>query len=48
MKRAPFGDGVVLEIRQVFEMDDFGPELTPELREREQRAMEQAAQNARR
>jgi hypothetical protein len=24
MKRAPFGDGVVLEIRQVFDMDDFG------------------------
>jgi hypothetical protein len=48
MKRAPFGEGVVLEIRQVFEMDDFGPELTPELREREQRAMEQAAKNARR
>ena len=24
-----------IEIRQVFEMDDFGPELTPELREKE-------------
>ncbi len=31
MKRAPFGDGVVLEIRQVFEADDCGPSLTPEL-----------------
>lgn len=35
MKRAPFGDGVVLEIRQVFEMEDFGPAFTPELREQE-------------
>jgi hypothetical protein len=26
-----------IEIRQVFEADDFGPELTPELREREER-----------
>ncbi|MVV49854.1 YciI family protein [Pseudomonas sp. PB120] len=26
-----------IEIRQVFEMDDFGPELTPELREQEER-----------
>jgi len=37
MKRAPFGDGVVLEIRQVFEADDFGAEFTPELREQEER-----------
>ena len=25
MKRAPFGDGTVLEIRQVFESEDFAP-----------------------
>jgi hypothetical protein len=37
MRRAPFGDGVVLELRQVFEMDDFGPEFTPELQEQERR-----------
>ena len=37
MKRAPFGDDVVLEIRQVFEMEDFGPAFTPELREQEAR-----------
>jgi hypothetical protein len=36
MKRAPFGDGVVLEIRQVFEMEDFGPALTPELKKQEE------------
>jgi len=35
MKRAPFGDDVVLEIRQVFEMEDFGPAFTPELRKQE-------------
>lgn len=35
-----------LEIRQVFEADDFGAEFTPELREQEQRVFEQAkAQN---
>jgi hypothetical protein len=28
MKRAPFGGGAVLEIRQVFEEDDFRSELT--------------------
>ncbi|HEX9582210.1 MAG TPA: YciI family protein [Gemmatimonadales bacterium] len=37
MKRAPFGDGVVLEIRQIYEAGDFGPALTPELREQEER-----------
>jgi hypothetical protein len=36
VKRAPFEDGEV-EIRQVFETEDFGPELTPELREQEER-----------
>jgi hypothetical protein len=45
MKRAPFGDGVVLEIRQLFEMDDFAPELTPELREQEEHLRRQAAKN---
>jgi hypothetical protein len=36
LKRAPFKDGEV-EIRQVFEAEDFGENLTPELREREER-----------
>ncbi len=36
VKRAPFEDGEV-EIRQVFEAEDFGDELTPELREQEER-----------
>ena len=29
-----------IEIRPLFELDDFGPELTPELREREERQRE--------
>jgi len=43
MRRAPFGDGVVLEIRQVFEADDVGPALTPELKKREERLRAQTA-----
>ena len=36
LKRAPFEETEV-EIRQVFEAEDFGAELTPELREQETR-----------
>jgi len=36
LKRAPFEETEV-EIRQIFEAEDFGAELTPELREQEQR-----------
>jgi hypothetical protein len=36
MGRAPFRSGEI-EIRQVFETEDFGDELTPELREQEER-----------
>jgi hypothetical protein len=36
LKRAPF-EGTEVEIRQVFEADDFGDEFTPELREQEDR-----------
>jgi hypothetical protein len=31
-KRIPFTDGEEVEIRQVLEAEDFGAELTPELR----------------
>jgi hypothetical protein len=48
MKRAPFGGGVVLEIRQVFEPEDFGATLTPELREQEERLRAQIAANMKR
>jgi len=43
LKRAPFREGE-LEIRQVFEAEDFGEEFTPELREREERLRQQLAQ----
>ena len=35
-----------IEIRQVFEAEDFGEEFTPELREQEKRVWAQAAENA--
>jgi hypothetical protein len=41
LKRAPFGGGTEVEIRQVFEAEDFGAEFTPELREQEARIREQ-------
>jgi hypothetical protein len=43
LKRAPFDGGTEVEIRQVFEPDDFGPALTPELREQEERLRAQSA-----
>ena len=43
MKRAPFGDGAVIEIRQVFEAEDFGAEFTPEMREAEERLRAEVA-----
>jgi hypothetical protein len=42
LKRAPFEDTEV-EIRQVFEAEDFSDEFTPELREQEQRLRAQVA-----
>jgi hypothetical protein len=35
-----------IEIRQVFEPEDFGPQFTPELQEQEKRIFDQMAQNA--
>ena len=43
LKRAPFDGGEELELRQVFEAEDFGAELTPELREQEERLRETIA-----
>ncbi|HZA55210.1 MAG TPA: YciI family protein, partial [Candidatus Udaeobacter sp.] len=43
LKRAPF-DETEVEIRQVFEAEDFGAEFTPELREQEERVRTQAEQ----
>jgi hypothetical protein len=47
IKRSPFGGGLEIEIRPVFEAADFGAAATPEIREREQRLREQVT-NARR
>ena len=49
VKRAPNpspGTESEIEIRQVFEADDFGAEFTPELRAQEERLSEQIAANA--
>jgi hypothetical protein len=40
------GQECEIEIRQIFEMEDFGAELTPELREQEARLAQQACENA--
>ena len=45
LKRAPFDNNEV-EIRPVFEAEDFGAEFTPELREQEERLRAEAAKNA--
>jgi hypothetical protein len=43
LKRAPFDGGVEVELRQIFEDDDFGEQLTPELRETQERLRQQVA-----
>jgi hypothetical protein len=45
LKRAPFDGGTEVEIRQVFESADFGENLTPELREQEERHRAQLTLN---
>lgn len=45
LKRAPF-DRTEVEIRQVFEAEDFGAEFTPELRKQEERQRAQMEQQA--
>jgi hypothetical protein len=45
VKRAPMGGDTELEVRQVFEAEDFGEEFTPELREQEERLRQRAAAN---
>ena len=43
IKRAPFDGGTEIEIRQIFEAEDFGEALTPELRAQEERLRAQSA-----
>jgi hypothetical protein len=45
LKRAPFDGGTEVELRPIFETEDFGAELTPELREQEDRVRKLAEDN---
>jgi hypothetical protein len=46
LKRAPFDGGTEVEIRPIFEADDFGKEFTPELRAQEDRLRAEMASKA--
>jgi hypothetical protein len=46
LKRAPFDGGTEIELRPVFESEDFGAEFTPELRAQEERQRAQMEKNA--
>jgi hypothetical protein len=48
LKRAPFSGGTEVELRPIFEMEDFGENMTQELRDQEARHREQAEANAKR
>lgn len=41
LKRAPFDGGTEIELRPIFEADDFAEQLTPELRDANDRLREQ-------
>jgi hypothetical protein len=43
IKRSPFGDGAEIEIRPIFDPEDFGAQLTPELKEKDERLRQQVA-----
>src|SRR5688572_4274793 len=45
LKKAPFDGGAEVEIRPIFETEDFGDEMTPELRAQEERLRASAAAN---
>jgi len=41
VKRAPFDGGTEIEVRQVFENEEFGDQMTPELKAQEERIRQQ-------
>ena len=45
LKKAPFDGGTEVEIRPIFEAEDFGKEFTPELRQQEERLRELSKAN---
>lgn len=47
LKRAPFDGGTEIEVRRVFEAEDFGENLTPELKQQEERIRAQSEKLAR-
>jgi hypothetical protein len=46
LKRAPFDGGTEVEIRQIFEAEDFGENLTPEMKQRGEGLRAQSKQRA--
>jgi hypothetical protein len=46
LKRAPFDGDTEIELRQVFEAEDFGAEFTPELRQQEERLRKEIDANS--
>ncbi len=44
LKRSPFGGATEIEIRPVYEMEDFGAAVTPEIKERDQSLRAQLAE----
>ena len=46
LKRAPFGEGVEVEIRPVFEVEDFGDRWTAEMKQRGERLRAKSKENA--
>ncbi len=46
LKRAPLDGGTEIEVRRVFEAEDFGAEATPEIKEREQSLREELQRKA--
>lgn len=44
LRRAPFDGGTEIELRPIFEADDFGKEFTPDLREAEARMRDRIEQ----
>jgi hypothetical protein len=43
LKKAPFDGGTEIELRPIFDAEDFGKELTPELRQQEERLRAEVA-----
>ena len=44
LKRSPFDGGTEIEVRPIFDPEDFGANLTPELREQEERLRKQVGE----